>query len=444
MSRERTSMLKGMEFSYRFGEMWECMTRKTTKVLNSLDPGTRFQAQARMFEIHGSINGHTIVANADTGANQNIISERLARSMNLNPLPRTTGEILLPSGRRLLSQGQVFLQYQFAGEKTVHQLPCAILPLPATSHDLILGGSFLKITETYTRYIHRLKRVFPSLGRISLNLIGDQQEFLSGYLNDKQCMAVPDTGSDIMVMSRRYAKKLGLKIYHKRHYRSKVQFIDGSEVMTDGMVKDVRWQFRPDEAPIRCDFHVIRRLPVRVILSNALIDEFNVFSRYHDRIGPPESTCNEHCGIFGISLVESCREEIRSLSEIFIEDITSDTPFTSEKVDRERARQDEIRDRIAKLPMPLRAEEQAEEDRRQSQWNELWRQHREGNAPPPSTLRPGQVAGPMSSDRRRTQHVMLLVGIGVDGENNRPVDQSPPRVAKQAFSLTKWWRNRRH
>ncbi|KAK6957120.1 hypothetical protein Daesc_002405 [Daldinia eschscholtzii] len=413
------------------------------KKRNSFRSRMRFQAQARIFEIRGSINGHSVIANADTGASYNIVSERLAKSMNLNIRPQTAGEILLPSGRRLFSRGQVNLQYQFAGEKTIYQLPCVVLPLPTASYDVILGGGFLKVTETCTSHIYRMKRVFSSLGRISLNLIGGQQEFVSGYLNGRECLAVPDTGSDIMVVSRGYAKKLGLKIYKKSHYRSKVQFIDGSKVMTDGIARDVRWQFRAGEAPIRCDFHVIRRLPVRAILSNALIDEFNVFSKYHDRIGQPKSTYDEHCGIFGIALIERCRKEIRSLSESFTEDITSDAPFTPEKVERERARRDEIRDRITKVPEPLRAEEQAREDRRQSQWNDLWRRHREGNTPPPNILSPGQVVSPTPPDGRKAQYTTPLVGVVVDNGNNRRFGHSPHRAINNVPFWIKWWHNRR-
>ena len=212
------------------------------------------------------------------------------------------------------------LNFQFAEEKTRHRLLCVVLPLPATSRSLVLGGSFLDVTETCTRNLHRMKRVFSSLACISLNLLGGQQDFVSGYLNGKETLAVPDTGSDIMAISRGYAKKLGLKVYRKPHHRSKIQFIDGSKAMTDGVVRDVPWQFRPGEAPITCDFHVIRRLPMRAILSNALIDEFRVFSKYGDRIGRPASARHEHSGVFGISLVERCLDEILSLSESFNND----------------------------------------------------------------------------------------------------------------------------
>ncbi|KAI1799905.1 hypothetical protein F4811DRAFT_567650 [Daldinia bambusicola] len=367
--------------------------RKANRVQYIKEGQGKFQARARKFEIHGRANGKPIVANADTGASHNVVSERMAKSMGLDLRSQTAGKIILPTGRRLFSRGQVSLRYQFAGEETVYKLICVVLHLPSTSDDLILGGSFLKSTETFTNYRHRIKRVFPSLRKISLNLIGGQQEFLSGYLNGEECLAVPDTGSDIMAMSRDHAERLGLKIYNESHYRSKVQLIDGSEAITDGIVKDVRWQFRPGENPIRCDFHVIRKLPVKAILSSALIDEFNVFSKYQDRIGRPKSACGEENGIYGIALIERYRGEIRSLSESFREDITSNAPFTPERIERERARRDEIRDRINRMPEPLRTEEQAKEDQRKHKWNELWRHHRQSTTPPPIIAPPEEMMG---------------------------------------------------
>ncbi|KAI1633640.1 hypothetical protein F4809DRAFT_622281 [Biscogniauxia mediterranea] len=71
--------------------------------------------------------------------------------------------------------------------------------------------------------------MFSKSRNISPNLVGGQQELVSGYVNGQKCLAIPDTGSDIMVLSRRYARRQGLKIYNNRNHRSKVQFVDGSQ-----------------------------------------------------------------------------------------------------------------------------------------------------------------------------------------------------------------------
>ncbi|KAI5918079.1 hypothetical protein F4810DRAFT_607803 [Camillea tinctor] len=72
-------------------------------------------------------------------------------------------------------------------------------------------------------------------------------------------------------------------------------------------------------------------------------------SRYSDRIGHsrPEDECSS---VFGIALVKRSDKETRSLSESYLDDIALDRPFTPEMVVRERARRDQILDRISQLP----------------------------------------------------------------------------------------------
>ena len=60
-------------------------------------------------------------------------------------------------------------------------------------------------------------------------------------------------------------------------------------------------------------------MPAKLILNNALLDEFDVFRNYQDRFVQADSLQEQH-GIYGINLVELCREEIRTLEEQFLED----------------------------------------------------------------------------------------------------------------------------
>lgn len=170
-----------------------------------------------------------------------------------------------------------------------------------------------------------------------------------------ESLAVPDTGSDIPVISGAYARELGLRVRRGRRHRRIVRFIDGSEDLTDGLVANLTWQFRADETPIQCDFHAMDRLPVDVILGNSLLDELDVFAKYDDYFVRAESL-EERSGIYGISLVETSRTENRRLEDGYLDDVISNNPFTAERIERERARRDEIRDRIANLPTGIREE----------------------------------------------------------------------------------------
>ncbi|KAK2760548.1 hypothetical protein CKAH01_05234 [Colletotrichum kahawae] len=356
-------------------------------------PGkTRSAWQRSKLEVHGSLNGRSVIAIVDTGSSFNLVSEQKATSMGLKPNPDTHVEMSLPDGKKVMSPGQVKVPFNFDREEQKYPLLCSILP--GATRDLVLGGAFLKATKTMTLYKHRLRKVLCSLTRLSLHLLGAEQDFLGGYINGSECLAVPDTGSDIMAMSLDHAHKLGLKVHSDEG--TMIEFLDGSRVLTDG-IAHADWQFAPGEAPISCEFHVIKGLPVDAILSNTLLDEFDVFSRYEERIGSAESL-ESRMVIYGIALVEVCEQTIRSLSDSFLDDITSDNPFTREKVERERARRDEIRDAIAQIPdETLRAAKQDEEHMRKWRWDNLRKRYLEEN--PTITALPDENGGAGQGDQ---------------------------------------------
>ena len=285
--------------------------------INEKTKSSKFQSQGRMFNVDGNLNGVYVEANADTGASFNVISKAFANVLDLAPEPGTKGYISLPSGKRIFSPGRVKGSFQFGSEEKKHELSCIILE--KVSHALVLGSKFLRLTKTFKKHMNRLKRVFSSVSRFSFNLLGDEQEVIPGYLNGSSCYAVPDSGSDIMVVSGKYARAHGLKVHRRRRHRHRVEFIDGSRTLTDGIVKNLSWQFREGEEPIRCDFHVIDKLPVDAILSNAMIDEHNVFTEYDDLFVQVD-LIEDQSGIYNIRLAEECREEIAQLEDTFVQD----------------------------------------------------------------------------------------------------------------------------
>lgn len=148
----------------------------------------------------------------------------------------------------------------------------------------------------------------------SFALLGGDQDLLLGYVSGAASFVVPDTGSDIMVMSAAYATQLGLPIFREKRHRTKRQLIDGSEIYTSGLVTDVEWSFFLDGPTPRHDFHVIEDLPVDVIVSNDFLLKHDVFSEYESSIlewTPKE----DEAGIYGITLVENMKNELRSLEE---------------------------------------------------------------------------------------------------------------------------------
>lgn len=336
------------------------------------------------------LNGIKIEASADTGASFNIMSKSLADSMNLKPEPGTGRDALLPSGQKIYSLGRVQMTGRFTDEKEEFNLSCMVVE--KTTQPLVLGREFLRLTEAFQKHKHRLKKVISTVTGLRLNLVGEEQETLGGYLNGSRCMAVPDSGSDIMVLSGAYAEARGFSIRRGRQYKQRVEYIDGSIRHTDGIIENMEWQFRKNERPIRCDFHVINNLPVDAILSGAMIDEYDVFTKYDDLIIQGDSS-DDHCGIYNIRLAEKCRAEISKLETSFQQDseappfsitrrlltkiVNSDQAFCRSMVERERARRDEIRDRIEGLLAHERQHELESERNRQAHFDQEWRKHRQ-------------------------------------------------------------------
>ncbi|KAH7015011.1 hypothetical protein EDB80DRAFT_864435 [Ilyonectria destructans] len=291
----------------------------------------KFSPQARTFSIDGTINDVQIEANVDTGSSVNVISMDLARSLGLTPEPGTQRDIHLPTGKKVFSPGNIRGLFKFNKEEKIYELSCVVLE--NFSYPLVFGSKFLKLTKTFTKYIHRLKRAFSNSTRIPLNMFGEEQEFLSGYLNGSNCFAVPDLGSEITAVSGAFARAHGLKVHRGPNHQHLMEFIDGSKTLTDGVVKDLQWQFRLEDMPLLCDFHVIENLPVSAILSSALVDEHDVFSRYEDLLIDMDSL-KGNSGIYNIRLSEIV-QNIESLEGSFDRDMNADPPCTDEIIERE-------------------------------------------------------------------------------------------------------------
>jgi hypothetical protein len=102
---------------------------------------------------------------------------------------------------------------------------------------------------------------------------------MQGYLKGQLTMATPDTGSDVMLVSRAYAKSLGVMIDDNPAGFLQIEFSDGTTAWTSGVVRDVSWRLGMTE--VYCDFYVLDDLCVDVVLSNDYLFEFNVFTEYN-------------------------------------------------------------------------------------------------------------------------------------------------------------------
>lgn len=269
----------------------------------------------------GSINGKSLDALADSGASFNVISQELASALGLTIDQTSAVSVCLPSGAMIRTLGKVSGVFNFSDEDNSYPLLCMVLE--KCVHPLVLGSQFLRVTQTLTKYTSRIKNVFSNiLGLNFLTVLEAEQYLLDGYLNGQAADIVPDTGSDIMVMSLLFAKQLGLTVHNGPEHRIKVQFIDGSEAHTIGRVRGVKWRFQRyldwGKHTLRRDgyeFHIIQNLPVDAIVSNDFISKVGVFKNHTHRLVSrrPEKA---HTGIYGIRYIESKRAHKKEQSRL--------------------------------------------------------------------------------------------------------------------------------
>lgn len=147
-----------------------------------------------------------------------------------------------------------------------------------------------------------------------------QSEMVWGYLNDRFTTAFPDTGSDMMLVSRTYAEELELDIDTRLESRVEVEFPDGSTAWTSGIIRDASW--RIGSKTINRDFYVLDELCVDVVLSNEYLFNENVFSEcdvyfFDAELDIPGDDTSLFCNI---RLIGRYGENLTSLEEEYLED----------------------------------------------------------------------------------------------------------------------------
>jgi len=229
--------------------------------------------------IEGYVNGTLLEAFPDSGADVSFISAKLANQLHLVPRRGTHRTIHLPNKRSVKSPGMVEIPWTFKGESKLSNVQAWILP--GSVHDLALGNPFLRQSETLTTFKHRIKSRMRGLSsRLCLNLLGRERQRLWGSLNGRRTLALPDTGSDLMLISRAYARRLNLKVDTDSATWLEVEFADGSTGQTSGIARREKWTV--GDKTVRCDFHVLDNLWVDLVLSNNYLFEMDIFTNHQD------------------------------------------------------------------------------------------------------------------------------------------------------------------
>lgn len=266
--------------------------------------------------MEGDVNGTPVEALPDSGADMCFISPRLASDLGLSPAAGTQKRIQLANKKCVQSPGMVEVQWRFAREQNQHTLNCWILP--GCVHDLVLGKHFLKSTQTLTALKSRVKsKQVESPTPLRLRLLGEEKQRLWGCLDGHLTAALPDTGSDVMLISNSYARKVGLAVDRDFENWLEIEFADGSIEWTSGIVRDVSWEV--GGKTVQCDFHVLDDLCVDVVLSKNYLFDLNVFSESSEYFfhGNPEEDLFQ---LSNIRLIGRYGDTLNVLEEEYLED----------------------------------------------------------------------------------------------------------------------------
>jgi hypothetical protein len=273
------------------------------------------------WEIAGELNGVPIKASPVTGSDVDIVSKAWIDRHGLQVIPGSATTIDLPNNRVVTTAGAIDLFFRFKDDLLTHHRRFQVLS--TSVGDVILGRGFLNFTRTLTRFSDRLiKTQCPARQVRRVMSVGPSKHYILGSLAGEPVTAVPDTGSDAMLMSRRYAKSRGFSIRSGKGDRTTLEFADGSRARTMGIVPNLTWKFGTtgqgsqdtsrayfgeaasndfneeasaappwsrhhrveEDTAFLCDFHVLDGLRFDVVLRKDLLLDAQVFQKFPGRI----------------------------------------------------------------------------------------------------------------------------------------------------------------
>jgi len=241
------------------------------------------------------------------------ISENFAKKHDLK-IDRTPQKAIgLLGNNRAESIGRALVSFRFRGENQSYVREFHVLRKSVC--DVILSKYFLAETQTFTKFAHRIvEQVRMGIRKCDRLFLLDESpgdgDRIRCTVNGVPAAALPDTGSDMMLISGAFAKRHGFKIRREAKYRRWVELVDGSTIMTDGTVCGANLEFdvpfedlmsldhdgyvdfaaglssemgRTSDTKTTtfiCDLHVIQDLPCDIILSGEFIFKNNVFGKF--------------------------------------------------------------------------------------------------------------------------------------------------------------------
>jgi hypothetical protein len=237
----------------------------------------------------------TVLSCADTGADVNIMSDELAKTLGYTTYDTLSDkkQFALANGKLVEAVGQIESTCSFGVEtESSETLTCMFYILLKAATPIIMGLDFLEQTKTMTEHRERLVRVpRPAFQALSVCAIDRPRNLLACELDRRETMATPDSGSDIDMMSPYFASERGLKVHLEE---DAIELADGSIATTTGFVRaevsiDGSKAFNPYthlKSIATVDFFVLDSLAHDLIVGEDSLEELRVFTEHQHALVP--------------------------------------------------------------------------------------------------------------------------------------------------------------
>ena len=265
----------------------------------------RVQARAALpLTIRGSIGITVIMAMADSGSEENVISLDLVRQygIHFDPDPEHWKGFRMANGEVIRALGQILqLDCSFTKEPATG-LACMFYVMERLITPLIIGMNVLQQTETLTKNRHRLQPL-EDVGTSPLRLcsLNSPRRRLLCFVDSAEVFANADTGADMDLISLSCARMMNLRLEPITNDSERsVQFADGSCSTLSGKVV-LQVAFGHREGPsFDVEFFVLSSLTCDVLLGVDILEEIDAFQTYSgDFITQREaSPTHELCPVF--------------------------------------------------------------------------------------------------------------------------------------------------
>lgn len=223
------------------------------------------------------LNGREVAACPDSGSSANIILEDTVQLLGLQEEADTAYSecFTLGNGKLVESIGRVSVECRFARDPSM-VMTCVFHVFSKLIVPLIMGAGFLRETATLTNHRDRLRERSLDAGLpLKVMHINGTKEHFRCYINSKERLAAADTGSEMDLVSGRFARQSPYREMTLEK-KAEIQFADGSIELVSTQVfsqftphVDLKWSPKW--------FYVLDGLSCDVLLGEQTLEQLRAF-----------------------------------------------------------------------------------------------------------------------------------------------------------------------